>query len=54
MITVREMYKKVYDLHYEFLTKNHMSEDVSKRSATLYAVKNTWRVFNEQKDKKWG
>jgi hypothetical protein len=47
-LTVAEVYKAVYDLHYKFLTKNHMSEDRSRRSATIYAVRHTWSTYNEQ------
>ncbi len=52
MKTPREVYDFIYDLHYKFLTDNHMAEDRSRRLATIYAVKHTWLEYNRQKDKK--
>jgi len=46
--TVEETYNYVYKLHLRFLTKNHMAEDRSQRLATIYAVKNTWKVYNKE------
>ena len=45
-LTAQDTYDKVYKEHYKFLTQNHMSKDRSERLATLYAVKNTWRIHN--------
>ncbi len=47
-MTVRETYDKVYAMHYKFLTDNHMAEDRAKRSATLQAVRNTWKIHNRR------
>ena len=46
--SVKQTYDEVYKLHYKFLSKNHMAEDRSKHLATIYAVKNTWKVHNNQ------
>ena len=45
---VKETYKKIYDRHYKFLTKNHMAEDRSERLATIFAIQNTWREYNKE------
>ena len=46
--TVRETYDYIWDMHYKYLYQNHMADDRSRRLATLYAVKYTWRVYNDQ------
>ena len=47
VFTVESVYDRLYEKHLKSLTDNHMAEDRSKRLATIYAVKNTWKVYNQ-------
>jgi hypothetical protein len=49
--TIQDIYKELWNLHYKFLTKNHMSEDGARRLATIHAVENTWKEYNQRKPK---
>ncbi len=46
-MTIQDTYNNIYKIHYKFLAQNHMSDDRSKRLATIYAIQNTWKVYNQ-------
>ncbi len=50
-MTVKETYEYVYKRHYKYLTQNHMAHDRSQKLATIYAVKNTWVIYNDSQNK---
>ncbi len=45
-MTVKETYEDIYKRHYKYLIQNHMAKDRSERLSTIYAVENTWVVYN--------
>ena len=45
--TVESVYARLYKHHFKHLAQNHMADDRSRRLATIYAVKNTWKVYNQ-------
>ena len=51
-MTVEETYKFVYNRYFKFLSQNHMAEDRSKHLATIHAIKNTWKVYNNKENSK--
>ena len=48
VFTVESVYDRLYKHHFKHLAQNHMADDRSRRLATIYAVKNTWKVYNEK------